>query len=235
MQYICSDEEYNEEYEDPEDDSGDTEILFSKEELDVLKCFKTTYGLEYNDFHDYHILTKPEELEGHFPQSHCHLCDKALFSNKYKCISCCHQICSDCNEKGKQKCWCSIKTHDRTKEVVVNHITTLNYKIVAIKKTEDTFIYVVKFRNCDFSQVDSGYYLKVCRKGKLILNWNIETYNPYFGCHSIKLDWNEDESMAHIIYKEKHGLCEKYIKLDSEDNEVKSDTDTYHLIKYRNA
>lgn len=50
--------------------------------------------------------------------------------------------------------------------------------------------------------VDVAYHLKARDRQGMALRWEIETYNPYFGCGVRHLEWHGDAVV--IVYDEKH-------------------------------
>src|SRR6266498_741975 len=64
--------------------------------------------------------------------------------------------------------------------------------------------------------VDVHYYLKARDQSGLCLRWEIETYNPYFGCMVGFLKWI-DHSVV-MIYREKH---HSYVASLQKDSPVK--------------
>ena len=55
--------------------------------------------------------------------------------------------------------------------------------------------------------VDVSFRLKATIDGKPVIDWEVETYNPFFGCHVGYMDWRGDHVVT--IYREKHDtiLC----------------------------
>jgi hypothetical protein len=49
---------------------------------------------------------------------------------------------------------------------------------------------------------DCNYYLRVQINGQIAMDWTVETYNPYFGCHVAYIAWHEEVLV--LIYTEKH-------------------------------
>lgn len=52
--------------------------------------------------------------------------------------------------------------------------------------------------------IDCAYYLRVKADDKQILEWNVETYNPFFGAITCYVDWHGDQIV--YVYLEKHRL-----------------------------
>jgi hypothetical protein len=50
--------------------------------------------------------------------------------------------------------------------------------------------------------VDVHFYLRAQMDGELAINWEIETYNPYFGCQVGYLNWHGKRLV--MVYREKH-------------------------------
>lgn len=96
------------------------------------------------------------------------------------------------------------------------------YKIVKVKKiSNNEFLYVISEENLNAFNKDVHYYLKYFLNQHIFLDWEIDTYNPYFGCDVLSLDLEQklDENkepifIAKIKYSEKHKICEVQIKSD---------------------
>jgi hypothetical protein len=50
--------------------------------------------------------------------------------------------------------------------------------------------------------VDTAYFLKARDGSRLVAHWEIETYNPYFGCRARFLGWHGDSVV--FVYEDKH-------------------------------
>ena len=59
-----------------------------------------------------------------------------------------------------------------------------------------------------------NYYLKARDSAGALLLWEVETYNPYFGCTVRFLQWVEDAVI--MIYQDKHDTYVASLKKDSE-------------------
>lgn len=71
--------------------------------------------------------------------------------------------------------------------------------------------------------VDDGYYLKARDHTGALLMWEIETYNPYFGCSVKFLKWMEDAVI--LIYEDKHDTFVARLKKEAETKRVELSDD----------
>jgi hypothetical protein len=61
----------------------------------------------------------------------------------------------------------------------------------------------VEYRSKDINGfVDIAFHLRARVRGKLVIEWEVETYNPYFGCQVEYLAWHGERIV--VIYHEKH-------------------------------
>ena len=65
----------------------------------------------------------------------------------------------------------------------------------------------------DSGFVDVTFTLKGVINGKEIINWEVETYNPFFGCHVSWLKWYGDK--VALLYEEKHCIIVAVLSEDS--------------------
>lgn len=60
-----------------------------------------------------------------------------------------------------------------------------------------------------------NYYLKARDESGKLIKWEIETYNPYFGCDTEFLEWMDDDLI--FIYREKHDTFAVRINKDERE------------------
>lgn len=97
------------------------------------------------------------------------------------------------------------------------------YDITFCTKLKDNeYLYVVEETNHESGTgwVDVHYYLKYYKDGLILIDWELESYNPYFGCDVKKLYKNDDG--IHLEYREKHRYC-KAILVPASDSEGHQD------------
>ncbi len=124
--------------------------------------------------------------------------------HKYKdaCVSC-------FNEKSLEE----ITDIEKLKE----RYDTIKYEIEYESKNNGIDAYVIyEYNNCSSNQF-CQYYLLCLKDGKIILNWIIDTYNPYFGV-SIK-DCIIEDYFIKISYREKHYLCNVTLEYDNDNDD----------------
>lgn len=69
----------------------------------------------------------------------------------------------------------------------------------------DKFVYVLYENGCDDSyDRDVHYYIKAVDNGILVVDWELYSYNPYFGCEIAELKWVDDKVV--VKYEEKHNI-----------------------------
>lgn len=78
--------------------------------------------------------------------------------------------------------------------------------------TDSKFLYVVEECGDHDGDQDIHYYLKMFDSGKIVLDWELYSYNPYFGCNTLDLQWDEKNNIAYIRYSEKHKIYKCAIK-----------------------
>lgn len=52
--------------------------------------------------------------------------------------------------------------------------------------------------------IDCNYYLRAKIDGEILIDWTIETYNPFFGCTQGYFAWHDDKII--LVYLEKHAV-----------------------------
>jgi hypothetical protein len=88
-----------------------------------------------------------------------------------------------------------------------------DYKIIAlIKYEDDSYLYVVEESDLDSSYLDIHYYLKYYKNKKILIDYELQTYNPYFGCVITYLEMIDN--VVKVTYVEKHHECKVYITYD---------------------
>lgn len=64
--------------------------------------------------------------------------------------------------------------------------------------------------------IDISFHLCAMVDGKVVINWEPYTYNPYFGCDVSHIEWHGDYVV--IVYREKH---DTYVAAANTDGSVK--------------
>lgn len=186
----------------------------TEEEIDM---FLKSLNLKKNDLCD--KVINPEN----FIQNICDYCSKPCHGITYrykikvfykskakrdKYYYAINNMCKKCNNKNNE--FSEFIGH-------VNHYNNLyyNYDIIAINKiSTNEYIYVVKeYTTGNDGDVDIHYYLKYYKDGKIFLDHELQTYNPYFGCDIIDIQFKKDENIIKVIYSEKHQICEVDLEL----------------------
>lgn len=99
-------------------------------------------------------------------------------------------------------------THDSLKSELYN------YEIIALLKIDNgEYIYVVEELEDTSDIVDVHYYLKYVSNGNVILDWEIDTYNPYFGVSVSYINYDSVDRIIEIHYSEKHYVCKVKIAI----------------------
>jgi len=85
-----------------------------------------------------------------------------------------------------------------------------NYHVIAahvVDRNKNKFVYVIGEDDEPNGTVDAHYYLKAYDDGVLVADWELESYNPYFGCSVYYLEWfnNDGNNNVVLAYSEKHG------------------------------
>lgn len=62
--------------------------------------------------------------------------------------------------------------------------------------------------------VDVDFHLRATIDGTLVIDWKVETYNPYFGCHVQLMRWYSEHLI--LVYHEKHLTIVASISLEQE-------------------
>lgn len=97
---------------------------------------------------------------------------------------------------------------------------TIHYNIQYEKKFEDenVNVYVIyEYNNNTYNQ-HCEYFLLCLRDNKIILNYKIESYNPYF---DIKItDCKVNENTIEIMYREKHSICKVILEFDNDNKDT---------------
>ena len=186
--------------------------FLSKENItsDDLDKFLNELKLEKEDLEDY-----VENTEGITNYS-CDVCEEPCVGDfrqyhiKEKSWTRYNDVCKECTEQNK---------YDGTDEYRIykcpkyNQTLSYNYEIISLKQINETdYLYVVEEQNLYSSHQDIHYYLKYYKNGKIILDHELNTYNPYFGCIVKSLQLVDDT--IKIIYNEKHCECEVWLIID---------------------
>ncbi len=91
------------------------------------------------------------------------------------------------------------------------------FTLEAVKKVDkEKYLYVIQENDCK-EHSDVHYFLCYYDNDILKLLWEIETYNPWFGCDVTKLHMITDDTV-YIKYHEKHCVCEVKLKLETDDS-----------------
>jgi hypothetical protein len=91
-----------------------------------------------------------------------------------------------------------------------NRDETYVYEIIyTLKLAANEWIYVV-YEHDNNNTIDCHYYLKYYKNGWIILDHELQSYNPYYGCEVESVTINND--LVTIRYEEKHCFCEVTLK-----------------------
>jgi len=74
--------------------------------------------------------------------------------------------------------------------------------IAAAQKSDHIFSWIESKAKDSNGTVDITFTLYLCENMKIVHSWNVETYNPYFGCDVSYMQWWGNEVIT--IYREKH-------------------------------
>jgi hypothetical protein len=117
-----------------------------------------------------------------------------------------NEICSLCFEKNKfiketkEK---DLKArYDTIHYNIIREFTVNNYTVCVIHEYDNVGI---KYDN---------YRLLCIENGQVILNYILDSYNPYFGIRVIEMSINLEKTQVSIKYSEKHSICDVKLKLD---------------------
>lgn len=172
-------------------------------------CFKCGLNIDSSDFkldeiikkdlkydlkYDLHVSKYYEGLV----QSHdvcCNFCKKGntkIFKKIIEYLDICVKCQSSLNITLDL---CSIK-----EPPTYNDKLSYKYDIIFIKKINDQkYIYIVEENNFDINNEDIHYYLKYYDNGKIIIDHELQTYNPYAGIYDINIDIINDATIDETV------------------------------------
>jgi hypothetical protein len=92
------------------------------------------------------------------------------------------------------------------------------YDITFVRKINNNeYIYVLHEMNNDPDYTYVHYYLKYVKDHLVLIDWELDCYNPYFGCHVNLLEWDSENKSVLIGYHEKHKYCKAKIGVKEEE------------------
>ena len=116
-------------------------------------------------------------------------------------------VCENCNLNFCNSCYeNNTHTNEHTFESIQPPKTLkgYHYKICSASViSEKKFVYVLMEDKNFGGNIDIHYYLKAYDDGIIVADWELESYNPYFGCTIHYLKWNDKISLE---YFGKHSL-----------------------------
>ena len=133
------------------------------------------------------------------------------------------------------------KKHDFRKvemNVVIDQDRSYQYFInMLYKLNDDIYCYIIRQNNYNESYLDIEFILKVYYKGKIIIEKELLTHNPYFGFYVSYIDYDLNKQIIHIIYQEKHYECEMFVQVDVDNDNshttfIKKGQECGTLIKF---
>ena len=157
--------------------------------------------------------------------SECEFCNKKLVKcyTRYDCDECIRRenfdydkeptnmfkttegdICNECFSTGKF-------TLLVNPEDLIERYDTIHYKQIYSNRFSDIDVYVIYEHDNVPGIQHCEYYLLCVRDGKIILNYIIDTYNPYFGVYVISCDVNLQANTVNIKYREKHKIGRAHV------------------------
>jgi len=166
--------------------------------------------------------------------SSCNLCNGTLDKNftRYNCDICTgnndwsHEptkmfktiegdVCDKCFESGAY-------VELTKKEDLEKRYDTICYNVIFSKFVPEANIQVDVIYEYDNvpGMKHCEYYLLCLRNDKIIANYIIDTYNPYFGVTVISCDVNPEANTVTIEYSEKHKICNVTLQMDSSSEET---------------
>ncbi len=95
--------------------------------------------------------------------------------------------------------------------------------IAAAKHSEDIWGFLECKAKDDKGMVDITFTVYLSKQNKVVHSWEIESYNPYFGCDVSYIKWRSDSLV--VIYEEKHDTYLAVVSLDA--------TDKFKVIEYK--
>lgn len=141
--------------------------------------------------------------------------DNYLNNIKYYC-NYCNKICVGLFYQNKNKnicatCFKMVNVPNNRYKIIINekYNRQLSYKysVIAIKKVSATkYLYIIEESNYVENFQDIHYYLKLYSNGDIIIDYELQSYNPYFGIHDIELDIDNNDIVT-IKYEEKLSKC----------------------------
>jgi len=169
-------------------------------------CYKTPEI--YEKMKVKHLASKraleQEELKGHLRCTSCWTDTKNPPNISH--------ICSECPEHNRRYCEKCFDTHMDLLPVEAPPTlsTSYTYKVTFVRRINDNdqeYLYVIEEMGNNVYNVDVHYYLKYFKDGQILIDWELGSYNPYFGCDVNLLEWDSEKNEILIGYSEKHGYC----------------------------
>lgn len=142
----------------------------------------------------------------------CDFCDihNSLYDGNFIKVFCNNKMmdaCVDCFTKN------NLTQATKKQMIELKDWSLYKYEFVFVAKiSESEYIYIVEEKNKS-ENIDVHYYLKIVKNKEIILDHEIQTYNPYFGVRDISIE-NFTEKEITIKYREKASICEVTIKYD---------------------
>lgn len=96
---------------------------------------------------------------------------------------------------------------------------TIHWTITYTKTIDDINFYVIYEHNNVPGRQHCIYNLVAIKNGNIILNYELDSYNPYFGIDIIDVTIEQPNNIVKVVYREKHHVCEVKLKFGS-DNEI---------------
>ena len=137
-------------------------------------------------------------------------------------------MCEKCYDKDTINNYPSIQMNATLyKTIICNKYeedTSYDYTIMALKVFQDSntnntnLLYVIEEKNINDMYQDIHYYLKYYKNKKVVVDYELDTYNPYFGCDIISLNLNEN--IITVEYYEKHKTCKVSVMEDGNTHNV---------------
>lgn len=181
---------------------------------DLTMCKFKKSNADNNDFFD-EMMSNFEKINIGTFGTQCNLC-KQNKCNVYKMLVKCINACIKCqNELNLSIEYCNLRHPPEYDDNL-----SYKYNIISIKKLNDKkFIYIVEENNFNKNMEDIHYYLKYYNNGNIIVDHEIQTYNPYFGVWNIAIDIDNDNIIT-LSYHEKHKPCVIKLKPNGDNHKI---------------
>ena len=175
----------------------------------------------------------------------CYCCSNELNNNLKKLIS--RYICDTCTDdydyvpkklfktiEGDvcDKCFGTNKYVELTENKdLLERFDTIFYKIIYSNNINNIDVYVIYEYDNNHGMQYCEYFLLCIKDNKIILNYKIDTYNPYFGLDVKGCEIKQELNHIIIKYYEKHYLCDVTLEFDFTSEETQYEINGLYKFK----